>query len=171
MGLEMPSWFDIEAFGFDTVEDEAGMLQSAAAINRLISTEVESGTDASRIVLGGFSQGATMSLLSGLSGHNRLAGIAVLSGWLPLRDKFLALASPLASTIPVFWGHISDDPLVRPDHIQASMKILTSLGMPFSTPGDECRGLTYNVYNGMRHETNEKELDDLKDWIKKAIPD
>jgi predicted esterase len=111
MGLEMPSWyihpfcplltmserfdarFDIEAFGFDTVEDEAGMLQSAASINQLISAEVESGTDPSRIVLGGFSQGATMSLLSGLSGQKRLAGIAVLSGWLPLRDKFLAVSA------------------------------------------------------------------------------
>jgi lysophospholipase-1 len=85
--------FDIEAFGFDSVEDEAGMLQSAASINHLISTEVESGTDPSRIVLGGFSQGATMSLLSGLSGENRLAGIAVLSGWLPLRDRFSAVSA------------------------------------------------------------------------------
>ncbi|KAF8239016.1 Phospholipase/carboxylesterase [Tricholoma matsutake] len=171
MDLEMPSWFDIEAFGFNSAEDEAGMLQSAASINHLISAEVESGTDSSRIVLGGFSQGATMSLLSGLSGEKRLGGIAVLSGWLPLRDKFSTLASPLASSIPVFWGHISDDPLVRPNHIQASINILTSsLGMPFST-ADEVEGLTYKVYDGMRHGTNEKELDDMRDWIKRAIPD
>jgi lysophospholipase I len=85
--------FDIEAFGFDSVEDEAGMLQSAASINQLISAEIESGTEPSRILLGGFSQGATMSLLSGLLGQNRLAGIAVLSGWLPLRDKFLAVSA------------------------------------------------------------------------------
>ena len=80
--------FDIEAFGLDSTEDEAGMLQSAGSINRLISDEVELGTDPSRIVLGGFSQGGTMSLLSGLSGKMRLAGIAALSGWLPLRDRF-----------------------------------------------------------------------------------
>lgn len=99
--------FDIEAFGFDTVEDEAGMLQSAAAINRLISTEVESGTDASRIVLGGFSQGATMSLLSGLSGHNRLAGIAVLSGWLPLRDKFSTVSTRITQFCAFHSYHVA----------------------------------------------------------------
>lgn len=94
-------------------------------------------------------------------------------GGVPFTHLYLyQLASPLASTIPVFWGHISDDPLVRPEHIQASIRILTSsLGMPLSSPTDECNGLTYHVYDGMRHETNEKELDDLKDWIKKAIPD
>jgi lysophospholipase I len=91
---------------------------------------------------------------------------------LPLISYSYQLASPLASTIPVFWGHISDDPLVRPEHIQPSLAILTScLGMPYSSSTDECEGLTYKVYDGMRHETNERELGDLKDWIKRAIPD
>jgi lysophospholipase-1 len=85
--------FDIEAFGFDSVEDEEGMLQSASSIHLLISAEVESGTHPSRIVIGGFSQGGTMSLLSGLSCGRRLAGIAVLSGWLPLRDKFSSVSA------------------------------------------------------------------------------
>lgn len=64
------------------------MRRSASLINDLIENEVRSGIDASRIVLGGFSQGATMSLLSGLTGSHQLAGIAVLSGWVPLRHKF-----------------------------------------------------------------------------------
>jgi len=88
----------------------------------------------------------------------------------PLISSSSQLASPLASLIPVFWGHISHDPLVRPNHVQDSIKILTFLGMPLSSP-DECKGLTYKEYEGMRHETNEKELNDLKDWIKKAIPE
>lgn len=83
--------FDIYSFGFDTEEDEMGMLQSARLINQLITAEVDSGTDPSRIVLGGFSQGAAMSLLTGLTGERKLAGIAALSGWLPLRSKFKAV--------------------------------------------------------------------------------
>lgn len=89
------SRFDIYSFGFDTEEDEMGMLQSARLINQLITTEVESGTDPSRIVLGGFSQGAAMSLLTGLTGERKLAGVAVLSGWLPLRQKFKAVRAYL----------------------------------------------------------------------------
>lgn len=170
MGIEMPSWFDIYSFGFETDEDETGMLESARRINQLISAEVESGTDPSRIVLGGFSQGAAMSLLTGLTGNRKLAGIAVLSGWLPMRNKFKTIASPHASGTPVFWGHGSIDPLVRFQFCKDSSEILTShLGIPLLTTPDEFKGLTYNIYEGMGHTTNQKELDDLKMWIKKVL--
>lgn len=82
------SRFDIHSFGnFDAQEDEAGFAQSAASIDDIIATEVEAGISANRIVLGGFSQGGAMSLLTGLT-KRKLAGISVLSGWLPLRHKF-----------------------------------------------------------------------------------
>lgn len=80
--------FDIYSFGFNTDEDEVGMIQSARSINQLIMNEVESGMDPSRIILGGFSQGATMSLLTGMMSELKLGGIIVLSGWLTLRSKF-----------------------------------------------------------------------------------
>lgn len=84
--------FDIYSFGFETEEDETGMLQSTRLINQLITAEVDAGVDANRIVLGGFSQGATMSLLTGLTGERKLAGIAALSGWIPLRNKFKSVS-------------------------------------------------------------------------------
>ena len=49
------------------------------------------GIPADRIVLGGFSQGGAMSLLAGLTTERKLGGIAVMSGWLPLRNKFKAV--------------------------------------------------------------------------------
>ena len=64
------------------------MLESRSAISSIISSEVDNGIPASRIVVGGFSQGGTMSLLTGLTGDTKLGGIAVLSGRLPMRDKF-----------------------------------------------------------------------------------
>lgn len=64
------------------------MLHSSRLLNELISNEVDSGIDASRIVLGGFSQGGAMSLLTGLTSERKLGGVAVLSGWLPLHKKF-----------------------------------------------------------------------------------
>lgn len=65
------------------------MLRSAGMLRELIKYEVETnGIDPSRILLGGFSQGATMSILTGLTGEPKLAGIAALSGWIPLRNKF-----------------------------------------------------------------------------------
>lgn len=105
MGMEMPSWyvfrslsnlfiiitsvcrFDIASFGLKDKEDEAGMLKTVKSLTQLIDTEVASGVDPNRIILGGFSQGAAMSLLTGLTMEHRLAGIVALSGWVALRDK------------------------------------------------------------------------------------
>jgi predicted esterase len=84
--------FDILEFGFKTTEDESGMLKTVHSLNQLITAEIDGGLDSSRIVLGGFSQGSTMSLLTGLTGERKLGGLVCLSGWLPLRDKFKSVS-------------------------------------------------------------------------------
>jgi lysophospholipase-1 len=82
------------------------------------------------------------------------------------------MASQHASSIPVFWGHGSIDPLIKYQFCKDSSDFLiNSLGIPLSTTVGECKGLSYNIYDGMGHTTNQKELDDLKTWIKKAIPE
>ena len=79
------------------------MVDSAYLINQVITSEIDAGIDADRIVLGGFSQGGTMSLMSGLTGERKLAGVVVLSGWLPLRNKFKSVGtSYLCSFADVF---------------------------------------------------------------------
>lgn len=94
MNRTMPSWFDIYSFELPVripvpgEEDEAGMLRSIASIDALLTEIVASGIDPSRIVLGGFSQGAAMTLLTGLTTAKKLAGLFVLSARLPLRNKF-----------------------------------------------------------------------------------
>ncbi|KAG5350807.1 Acyl-protein thioesterase 1 [Termitomyces sp. T112] len=171
MGIEMPSWFDIYSFGFNTDEDEKGMLESARSINQLIANEIASGIEASRIVLGGFSQGGTMSLLTGLTGERRLAGIAALSSWLPLKSKFKSLASSQASSIPVFYGHGSADPLVKIEMCEDSAEFLaTELKIPRTTNRRVAEGLSHVIYQGLDHSTNQEELDDLKEWIISALP-
>jgi len=61
------------------------------SINQLVSAEVDAGIDSEHIIVAGFSQGGAMCLLVGLSSERKLAGIAVLSGWLPLRHKIKAV--------------------------------------------------------------------------------
>ncbi|KAF9057862.1 Alpha/Beta hydrolase protein [Panaeolus papilionaceus] len=162
--------FDIYSFGFNTNEDEDGMRKSAGLLHDLIKYEIESnGIDPSRIVIGGFSQGGTMSLLTGLTGDFAFAGVACLSGWLPIRNKFKEIASPHAVSTNVFYGHGSADPLVRMQQFEDSAKNLVDLGIPRSTNG-EFGGLYYHVYEGMGHCTVQKELDDLKRFIEKCIP-
>ena len=98
--------FDIPSFDFKD-EDEPGMLKSMRSLNELITTEVDSGIPAERVVLGGFSQGGAMSLLTGLTTERKLGGVVVLSGWLPLKDKFKAVCCSLSSCIvyqEYIWG-------------------------------------------------------------------
>ncbi len=66
------------------------MLQTSRSLHELITKEVNSGIPPSRIILGGFSQGGAMSILAGLCGERKLAGIVSLSGWLPLKQNFLS---------------------------------------------------------------------------------
>ena len=125
------------------------MLKTFHAINQLITAEVDAGTPSDRIIIGGFSQGGAMSLLTGFSSERKLGGVVVLSSWLPLRKKFKAvcrflfpsrawtegfyfdqMATDHARKLPVFWGHGDSDPLVplqfgRKSGMQCSVSFYT----------------------------------------------
>ncbi|TFK46899.1 Phospholipase/carboxylesterase [Heliocybe sulcata] len=183
MGMEMPSWFDIASFGFDSVEDEKGMLETVGLLEQLVSQEVESGISPSRIVLGGFSQGGAMSLLTGLTMKPKLASIVCLSGWLPLREKIKSMMSPHATSLPIFWGHGVLDPLIKYVFATSSVEVMEKqLGMKVTrNPGMDEKdkrvgpiptdgGIVFNSYDGVGHFTLQKELDDVRDWIKQVLP-
>ncbi len=53
----------------------------------MIQEEIEAGIPNDRIFLGGFSQGAAMTLLTGLTTKYKLGGFIALSGYLPLQSK------------------------------------------------------------------------------------
>jgi predicted esterase len=54
----------------------------------LINKEIDQGISPHRIVVGGFSQGCVMSLLTGLTSDHTLGGIIGCSGWLGQQHKF-----------------------------------------------------------------------------------
>lgn len=95
----MPSWFDVVSFDFNPAnEDQEGMQRTVYSLNKLIESELDDesaapNVPANRIVLGGFSQGAGMSLLTGLTLERRLGGVVCLSGWVPMRGKFKSVSA------------------------------------------------------------------------------
>ncbi|KAF9534562.1 Phospholipase/carboxylesterase/thioesterase [Crepidotus variabilis] len=172
-GLRMPSWFDMSSFeDFSEDEDEAGMTQSTETLRSIIKSEIDHGTPANRIVLSGFSQGGAMSLLTGLTGEEKLAGIVSLSGWLPLLKKFQdkSLLKVYVLTTPVFMSHGGSDPLVPPPLSKDSFKTLTDvLKMEVGEKG-ACKGVAHTVYRGVGHTTTPEILNDFKTFIKAAVP-
>ena len=65
------------------------MMKSEEYVCGLIDKEVEAGVPVGRIVVGGFSQGCAISLLSGLMSRckGKIGGVVGLSGYLPLSGR------------------------------------------------------------------------------------
>jgi phospholipase/carboxylesterase len=82
----------------------------------------------SRIVLGGFSQGAVMSWALGLAaGRERPAGLICLSGFLPRVEGF-ELSFDGLDGYPVAIAHGSYDPVISVDWSREARRLLTEAG-------------------------------------------
>lgn len=89
-------------------EDESGILRSQQYLHSLIREETQQkGISPSRVVLGGFSQGGAMSLLSGITYPEKLAGVFGLSCYMLLQGKLrdmIPRENPNKET-SIFMGH------------------------------------------------------------------
>lgn len=80
-----------------------------------------------RIVIGGFSQGATAAAQSAASFSNRLAGVVLLNGWL-LPAARAALAEGYLQEVPVLISHGDKDEMVAFQCGEAAAKMLREAG-------------------------------------------
>lgn len=157
-GHVMPAWYDLLGAELDRREDEAGLRASQAAIEALIAHEKSRGVPAHRIVLAGFSQGCAMALMVGLRHAERLAGIAGLSGYLPLAAKTAAERAAVGSGMPIFLAHGTQDSIVPLDRARASHDVLQSLGY----------ALDWHTYP-MAHSVSPQEIKDLESWLQRVL--
>ena len=106
--------YDIVGLSDRESEQCDGIEQSVEKIKALLYTENAAGLPYSRMMLAGFSQGGAMSIFTGLqlpAEDQKLAGILVMSGYLPGRSKFKL--SPGLESLPVLHCHGSADPMVN----------------------------------------------------------
>jgi phospholipase/carboxylesterase len=157
-GYRMPAWYDILDADLARQEDEPGLRRSQAAIEQLLAREKARGIAASRIVIAGFSQGCAMALLTGLRHAERLAGIAGLSGYLPLAGRTAAERSAANAGVPVFLAHGQHDPVVPLAGAAASREALQALGYP----------VQWHVYP-MEHSVCPQEIADLQAWLLRVL--
>jgi len=162
----MPSWYDIHTFVLEGKQDEPGQLIAAQSINKLITAEVEGGIDTSRIVIGGFSQGGALTLLTGLTSERKLAGLTVLGGRLPFKEKIGTMLSQHATNTPVFWGHGRDDPRITFRYASDCIEDLKNAGLKLAPEGN----LTFKSYPNLQHSTNPQEIADWQAWLKGVLP-
>ncbi|MCA3224572.1 MAG: alpha/beta fold hydrolase [Burkholderiales bacterium] len=127
-GYVMRAWYDV--LGTDLVrrEDEAGLRSSQAAIEALLGREMARGIAPGRIVLAGFSQGGAVTLQVGLRQTEPLAGLVVLSSYLPLAAQAAAERHEGSRSVPIFMAHGTQDPVVPLARGTAARDQLQQLG-------------------------------------------
>ena len=153
-GYVMRAWYDIIATHIGAQQDEAGIRESQAAIERLIAQEQQRGIAPGNIYLAGFSQGGAIALQTGLRHRERLGGIIALSTYLPLAQTVAQEASAANRGLPIFMAHGNDDPIVPHELGKSSAQKLTELGYR----------LSWHEY-GMPHSVCMEEINDLANWL------
>lgn len=123
-GHEMRAWYDIYSLTPGSREDEIGIRQSQTALEALIAAEQARGISSERIVLAGFSQGGAIALHTALRHAAPLAGVLVLSSYLPLKACLAAEAHAVNRQLPIFVAHGSFDTVIPPAVAQYSVELL-----------------------------------------------
>jgi predicted esterase len=154
-------------------EDEAGMLKSVQYIESLIDACTRKGIPPQRIVLGGFSQGHAMSLLTDLVSQKysgRLAGIVGLMGYLPLSSGYRindlrahAGLPPVVGDVPVFLARGQKDVMIPKRVWNSSLKKLEELGLSEDS-------IEVHEYEGLGHSLSGPLLRDLCGFLERAVP-
>jgi phospholipase/carboxylesterase len=157
-GYRMRAWYDILGFEEGSPQDEQGLRRSQALVEAILQREQERGMPSDRIVLAGFSQGCAMALLAGLRHPHKLAGIAGLSGYLPLSATTQAERSPANLQTPIFLAHGTHDEVVHLDRGEASRDLLQKLG----------HRVEWHEYL-MGHSVSPLEIEELNAWLVRVL--
>lgn len=157
-GYVMRAWYDVAFDGIEKRPDEAGIRASQASIEALLAREKARGIPANRIVLAGFSQGGAITLHTGLRHAERLAGLMVLSSYLPLPDVLAAERSPANSETPIFMAHGEDDPVIAVELAERSVERLRALHYP----------VEWQTYP-MEHSVCIQEIGHIGAWLRRVL--
>lgn len=150
MGMKMRAWYNIFGLDENAKQDHAGIKESADHIRQLLEKEISSGVEPKDIVLGGFSQGAAITLYSLRTLPFKIGGFIALSGYLPSEQQ----ATTANLNTKVFMGHGTKDTVVHYAWGEKSKLFLESKGY-------QIHFKSYDV----AHSATDEELKDMFNFI------
>lgn len=157
-GMTMRAWYDIMSLDRTGPQDEDGIRESARLLEDLVEREHERGSGYGRIVVAGFSQGGAIALHMALRYRRRLAGLAVLSSWLPLADTLEKEISEESRSLPIFMAHGTYDPMLPISLGQDSKRRLEQAGFQ----------VEWHEYP-MQHAVCGEEIAELSRWLNETL--
>lgn len=162
-GEVLNTWCDISDFSENAIENKDQLKKSASQIVKLIEKEVSSGLPINRIAIAGFSRGGAMSYYIGYSYLTGLAGVGVLSSWLPKTSciyEKLGKSEHLENFPPLSQSHGDEDIIVRPALGEKTSSFFKSVGIQTE----------FKIYPSVSHEISPPALDDLYAFVQRVIP-
>ena len=157
MGMRMRAWYDILQLG-GGAEDEKGIRESQALLEKLIQSEKTRGIPASKIVLAGFSQGGAIVLQTALRYPERLAGVMALSTYLPLAGFLEKEKDGMNADVPMFMAHGNYDDMIPMRRAEQSRDLLKGLGY----------GVEWHAYP-MPHSVCPQEIADIAEFLVRIL--
>lgn len=158
-GYVMRAWYDIKSMDLHNRADMPGVLASEQSVNALIQEQIDSGIEAKRIILAGFSQGGVVSLFTGLRYPQALAGIMALSCYLPTADKLPDLLSEANIKTAILQHHGEQDDVVPLFAGKMAHDLLDEAG--YATE--------WKTY-AMGHSVLPQQLQDIAKWLLSRLP-
>ncbi|BAV06624.1 phospholipase/carboxylesterase [Filimonas lacunae] len=155
LGADRYAWYQVD-FSTGKPVFNAQQEQSSRELIRRFMHQVKQKYQLAEVYLGGFSQGAIMSLSIGLTHPDEVQGVMALSGRLLEEVKPLVTASPALHQLKVFISHGTQDNTLPVTYAREAKAFLQPLQLPVS----------YHEYTGMGHQINASVLADLNGWLK-----
>jgi len=160
MGMDMNSWYDIVGLDERSNESCNGIEQSRSTITRILDNEnLTNGLNYNRMALVGFSQGGALSLYTGMQFSNLLAGIVVLSGYLPQTKEFCI--TPGLENTPVLHCHGVADPMVQYSMAVKTHKVMIQKG---------ATNYQLKKYPDVQHTIITDEIRDVESFLANILP-
>ena len=156
-GFPYPSWFTISKFPVDSEEccDFEEVKKSVHKIESVIEEEVKLlDGKYENIFVGGFSQGACLSLYAALTCKHLLGGVIACSGFLFSQTKI----SEESKGLKIFVGHGEKDNVISFKLNQESLK-----------PIENLTELNRFTYPNLAHSFCEKEIQDIKNFLTNSM--
>lgn len=154
------SWFDIDMFADGSLKFnyEQAIESSRGVISLIKQMRTDGLIGDDRVIMGGFSQGATIASLVTLQAPELIQALLIMSG--RLQEQAMTLLGDVSSLqdLPVFIGHGLVDQVIPVEFGRMVVKFWESL------PVD----LEHHEYS-MGHEINTEELNHIQAWMNPII--
>jgi phospholipase/carboxylesterase len=153
-GAVMRSWYDIKDPDLSVARHRPDFDESATILENWINGEIDSGIPANKIIVAGFSQGGAIALHCGLAFKQKLAGLLILSSYLPFADVLEQDSAQFNKETSILMMHGEYDPVIPVEFAKQSCEVLQNHDY----------AIEWNRYP-MQHAVCAEEIERIGQWL------